>query len=362
MPMRKGFHGGPQWWPEGEQWPPRRGPGYEQWSGLGRRIAFGFFIIVAMFFLGAALVGAIIATGLAGLADARAGVVVGSLVVLVLGIMVAARAVRRTWGPVRSIIGAAGRLADGDYTARANVGSAASMKAVGDSFNSMAERLEEADEQRRRLLSDLSHELRTPLAVIRGEIEAVMDGVHESGPDHLASLLDEVEILERLIEDLRLLTLSESGRLELQIQTTDLVHIVHEVADSYRAKAAARNVEIVVNAPLDLPEVDIDPVRYRQALTNLVTNSLRAMPLGGTLTLNVTEEGTRVTTEVVDTGSGIEPERLDAVFERFEKADTSDGSGLGLSIARGLIRAHGGDLTIPVSGPAGTTATMWVPR
>ena len=361
--MRKGFHDGPQWWPEGEQWPPRRGPGYEQWSGFGRRIFVGFFAIVAMFFLGAALIGALIATGLAGLTElARTGVVVGSLVVLVLGGALVARAIRRTWRPVRSIIGAAGRLADGDYTARANVGSAASMRAVGDSFNTMAERLEEADEQRRRLMSDLSHELRTPLAVIRGEIEAVMDGVHESGPEHLASLLDEVEILERLIEDLRLLTLSESGRLELEIQTTDLVHIVYEVADSYRAKAAARGVEIFVNAPLDLPEVDIDPVRYRQALTNLVTNSLRAMPLGGTLTLNVTEEGTRVTTEVVDTGSGIEPERLDAVFERFEKADTSDGSGLGLSIARGLIRAHGGDLTIPVSGPAGTTATMWVPR
>ena len=361
--MRKGFHGGPQWWPEGEQWPPRRGRGYEQWSGFGRRLFAGFIAIVAMFFLGAALVGAIIATGLAGLtALARTSVVVGSLAVLVLAAVLVSRAVRRTWRPVRSIIGAAGLLADGDYTARADVGSSASMKAIGDSFNTMAERLEESDEQRRRLLSDLSHELRTPLAVIRGEIEAVMDGVHESGPEHLASLLDEVEILERLIEDLRLLTLSEAGRLELQIQATDVVHVVYEVADSYRAQARARGVQIDVDAPHDLPDIDLDPVRYRQALTNLVTNSLRAMPAGGTLTLRVTEMGDRVTTEVIDTGSGIEPERLDAVFDRFEKADTSDGSGLGLSIARGLVRAHGGDLSIPASGPGGTTAAMWIPR
>ncbi len=326
-------------------------------------MAAGFFAMVAMFFMVAALVGAIIATGLAGLtALARTSVVVGSLAVLVLGGVLAARAVRRTWRPVRSIIGAAGRLADGDYTARADVGSSASMRAVGDSFNTMAERLEESDEQRRRLLSDLSHELRTPLAVIRGEIEAVMDGVHESGPDHLASLLDEVEILERLIEDLRLLTLSEAGRLELHLQTTDLPFIVNEVADSYRAKASALGVDIRVQAPPDLSDIDIDPVRYRQALTNLVTNSLRAMPAGGTLTLRVIEDDSRVTTDVIDTGSGIHPDRLEAVFDRFEKSEASEGSGLGLSIARGLMRAHGGDLVIPESTSAGTTASMWVPR
>lgn len=326
-------------------------------------MAAGFIAIMAMFFLGAALVGAIIATGLAGLtALARTSVVVGSLAVLVLGGFLVARAVRRTWRPVRSMIGATGRLADGDYTARADVGSSASMKAIGDSFNTMAVRLEEADEQRRRLLSDLGHELRTPLAVIRGEIEAVIDGVRDGGPEHMASLLDEVEILERLIDDLRLLTLSEAGRLELDIQASDLVRIVHEVADSYRARAEARGVRIEVDAPLDLPEIDLDPVRYRQALTNLVTNSLRAMPSGGGLTLRVAELGDRIATTVVDTGSGIDPERLDTVFDRFEKSDASDGSGLGLSIARGLVRAHGGDLTIPTSGPSGTTATMWVPR
>ncbi len=361
--MRRGFHGGPQWWPEGEQWPPRRGRGYEEWSGFGRRIFAGFMVIVGLFFLIAALVGAVIATGVAGLADTeRIGVVGGSVLVLIIGGLLLARAVRRTWRPVRSIIGAAGRLADGDYTARAELSSSASLKAVGSSFNSMAAQLEEAESQRRRLLSDLSHELRTPLAVIRGEMEAVIDGVHDGGPEHMASLLDEVEVLERLIDDLRLLTLSEAGTLELQVQAADLVHIVHEVADSYRPKAAAGGVSVEVEAPPDLPDIDLDPVRYRQALTNLMTNSLRAMPAGGTLTLKIVEEGSRVVTHVIDTGSGIEPEQLGTVFERFEKSDTSEGSGLGLSIARGLIRAHGGDLTIPDSGPDGTTATMWVPR
>ena len=322
-------------------------------------------LMAFVIFLGlvAAMIGALIATTVAGVASTgRLGVILATLAVLVGGVWLIRSLVRRTWTPVRDLIGAAGRLADGDYSARVDERSSPAMRAVGSSFNSMAERLEEADEQRRRLMSDLGHELRTPLAVIRAEIEAVIDGVHDGGPEHMESMLDEVEVLERLIEDLRVLTLSEAGKLPLQTEQADLMKIIDEVASSYRPTASASGIEILVDAPAVVPEVEIDPVRIRQALTNLVVNSIRAMPDGGGITIKVTIEEDRIGTDVIDTGPGIDPAQLEEVFDRFVKSEDSPGSGLGLSIARGLVRAHGGDVDIVSSGPDGTTSRMWLPR
>jgi two-component system sensor histidine kinase BaeS len=323
----------------------------------------GALVFIGFLAVAAALVGAVIATAVAGVASAgRFGIVLATLLVLVAGGWLLRMVVRRAWGPVRDLIGAAGRLADGDYTARVDQRSSAGMRAVSSSFNSMAERLEEADEQRRRLMSDLGHELRTPLAVIRGEIEAVIDGVRDGGPEHMESLLDEVEVLERLIEDLRVLTLSEAGKLPLQTEQADLMKVVEEVAASYRPTALASGIEVRVEAPAEVPNLEMDQVRIRQALTNLVVNSIRAMSGGGRLTIKVKVQDDWITTEVIDTGPGIDPAQLEEVFGRFVKSEDSPGSGLGLSIARGLLRAHGGDLEITASGPAGTSASMWLPR
>jgi two-component system sensor histidine kinase BaeS len=322
----------------------------------------------ALLFLGlvvvvGALVGALVATAVAGVASTeRLGIVAVTLAVLIAGSTFLRGVARRTWRPLQNLTGAAGRLADGDYSARVDVRSSPAMREVGSSFNAMAERLEEADEQRRRLMSDLSHELRTPLAVIRAEIESVIDGVHDGGPEHMESLLDEVEVMERLIEDLRILTLSEAGKLPLQLEQADLIKVVDEVADSYRATAAGSGVEILVEAPPLIPTIEMDPVRIRQALANLVVNSIRAMPAAGTITIRVTMEKDRIRTEVIDTGPGIDPAQMGEIFERFVKSEDSPGSGLGLSIARGLARAHGGDVDIVSSGPEGTTATLWLPR
>jgi two-component system sensor histidine kinase BaeS len=325
---------------------------------FGAAIAFLTFITLV-----AVLVGAVIATGLSGTSSgSRWPTIVGTMFLIFVGLRLVKRGVRRTWGPVRSLIDTAGRLADGDYSARADVQSSPSMRAVGSSFNTMAERLETADEQRRRLMSDLGHELRTPLAIIRGEIEAVVDGVREGGPEHMASLLDEVEVMERLIEDLRVLSMSEAGKLELQTELGDVLSIVNEVAASYRPMAEAAGVEITVQAPDGCPPIDVDTVRIRQALTNLVVNSLRAMPAGGSLTVGLKVGSDRLTIDVVDTGTGIASDLLPNVFERFTKSDASDGSGLGLSIARSFVRAHGGDLEITRTGPGGTAASLWLPR
>lgn len=360
MPTHRPWNRGPGWWPEGEHWPPRGSRGQQDWARFGRRLFKLFLGFLFVLMVVAALLGATIATAAAGVASgSRWAIVVTTLFVLAMvGVLLRTVGVR-TWRPVRDLIRAAGRLAGGDYTARVDERTAARMRPVASSFNSMAEQLEEADERRRRLLADLGHELRTPLQVIRGEIEAVIDGVHDGGPEHMESMLDEVEVMERLIEDLRILTLSEAGRLPLQVERADLMRVVEEVSSSYQSTAAASGVSIEVDAASALPELEFDPVRVRQALANLVVNSIRAMPNGGRITLRVTADRDRVFTDVVDTGPGIE--QVEEVFDRFVKSADSPGSGLGLSIARGLARAHGGDVDIVETGPKGTSIRMWLP-
>lgn len=362
MPMRRHRYG-PNWWPEGEQWPPRGGPGHQAWSGAGRKMFAAAVVFMVFIATIAVLFGAVISTVVSGVSSgSKWPVVVGTVILVIIGLRVIGAAFRRSWRPVGSLIDTAGRLADGDYSARVDVRSSPNMRAVGSSLNSLAERLETAEDQRRQLMSDLGHELRTPLAIIRGEIESVIDGVRDGGPDQMASLLDEIEVMERLLEDLRVLSMSEGGKLELQIEEGDLLSLVNEVADSYSPTAEASGVRIHVEAPVDVPPIELDPVRIRQSLTNLVVNALRAMPTGGDLTLSLREEDDTVVVDVGDMGSGIDPDLLPNVFDRFAKSPDSDGSGLGLSIARSFARAHGGDLEVTQTGPAGTTMSMWIPR
>ncbi len=322
---------------------------------FGRIIGF-FFVALAM----AAVAGGVIVMIVRriALAELLPLLVLLAIVIFVFGMV--ARRFRRTFVPVQDLVRSAGRLADGDYSARVDARSSRTMGPVASSFNAMAERLEHADAERRRLMADLSHELRNPLAVVRGELEAIVDGVRPGDPAQIDSLLDEVATMERLIEDLGLLTESESGTLTLQRETVDVAGLVDDVAASYRPAAADSGVSIAVEATPRIA-IDADPVRIRQALSNLVVNALNAMPDGGRITIHIDQRDDTVRVEVTDTGIGIDAERLASVFERFVKSDDSPGRGLGLPIARGLVRAHGGDLDIERSSPAGTTVVMTLP-
>lgn len=327
---------------------------------FGKKMFFGvvlFFIVMTALI---AVLGFVVATVFGIISALGRLLLVGLGTLFVISVM--RRVLGRTWRPVQGLVDAAGRLSDGDYSARVDVVGAGGAKPVARSFNTLAERLEHADEQRRNLMSDLSHELRTPLSVIRGEIEAVIDGVRDGGPEHMESLLDEVEIMERLIEDLRVLALSEAGKLPLQTEPTDVVALAGELVDSYRNNAAGNGATITLEAPDHIPHLEVDSVRVRQALSNLVVNSLRAMPHGGSVRVVVIAEPEGVVFDVIDTGIGIAADELDLIFERFTKASDSPGSGLGLSIARGLARAHGGDLSVVESSPNGTTVRLWIPR
>jgi signal transduction histidine kinase len=210
----------------------------------------------------------------------------------------------------------------------------------------------------------VTHELRTPLAIVQGSVEAILDGVHPADEAHLSAILEETRVLDRLIEDLRTLALSESGALSLHREPTDLSILATDVATSFSAAAATAGVELDARVDDELPLVEVDPVRIREVIANLVANALRHTPSGGRVTIDAhaatasrpakvppASSSGSIEIRVRDTGTGIDPELLPHVFERFSRGAGSTGSGLGLSIARGLIELHGG--TIEASSPSG---------
>ncbi len=351
-----------QFWVEGD-WPHdwrNTGPGAQAWQGFGRRMAIGlifFFVVGPLLLLTLLIVVATVAFDVPGWVWL---VIFGLPIVLVAMLAVFGRFAFRTLLPARSLIRAAGSLADGDYSVRVATTNQAVAPVVS-SFNQMAQRLELADEQRRQLLGDLGHELRTPLTVIRGEIEAMLDGVHEPDPDHLEVLLDEVQVMERLLEDLRTLSLTEAGALALHTEPTDLVDLVGDVAGAHGRLASARGIEVTLDTADPIPEVTVDPVRIREVVANLVVNSLRAMPDGGELVLGVAVQGDSVSITVTDTGIGLPADEVARAFDRFHKGSTSAGSGLGLTISRDLIEAHGGSIKMDSEPGVGTTVTIDLP-
>jgi signal transduction histidine kinase len=233
-------------------------------------------------------------------------------------------------------------------------------------FDTMITRLEADETQRRSLLADISHELRTPLTVVQGNLEAIIDGVYPPDAAHLAVVLDETKVLGRLIDDLRTLALSEAGTLALHVEPTDPDVLVGDVVRSFEPAAATAGVTLTAAIDGDLPIVEVDPVRIREVLANLVANALRHTPAGGRITVaGAVEDGRRLRLEVRDTGSGIEPSLLPHVFDRFAKGDDSVGSGLGLAIARGLVVAHRGEIVAvsPIGEPpdGGTSIVVRLP-
>ena len=318
-----------------------------------RRVVGIFFFL---FFMGA-VIGGLIVAGLSTSNETNRWILVGVIILILIGIGTAARRrFGRSWAPVGDLIDATQRLGDGETGVRIITMGPGPFGAVGASFNRMATRLEEEDERRRRLLADLGHELRTPLTVIRGEIEAVLDGLHQ--PESLSHVIDEVELMERLLEDLRVLALAEAGRLPLHKEPTHIGTLIGEVVDSFSSTLEGLGVATEVEIDTGLDELDIDPQRIHQVLANLVSNAANHLPNGGTISVKARQESTAVVIEVSDTGVGIPEDQLEHIFERFVKAGDSAGTGLGLSIARDLVEAHGG--TIKAANRTGGGAVFTV--
>jgi two-component system sensor histidine kinase BaeS len=197
--------------------------------------------------------------------------------------------------------------------------------------------------------------------VMRGNLEALLDGVYPADREHLAPLLEEAHLMERLIEDLRTLSLGEAGALRWHREPTNLAALLHDVVAGVRAQAEAQGVVVEVLAADDLPVVDLDPARIRAVVTNLVVNALRYTSRGGRVTVSAKREAALVSVEVADSGRGIEPDVLPRIFERFTHAADSPGSGLGLPIARKLVEAHGGEISATSEVGHGTQLRFTLP-
>jgi signal transduction histidine kinase len=367
----------PHWWPQGEPWPPTGPPWHRAPRRFRRR-----FVLAALGVLGL-LVGTGIVLGLIFSPrgersgggrferDGRPpGVVVVGGVVLV-GTAATALAYHRISRPVGDLLGAAERVAAGDYDVRLLPAGPRELQMLTTTFNDMATRLADTEAQRRRFLADITHELRTPLAVLQSGIEAQIDGIHARDETHLASLLEEAQRLGRLIDDLHTLALADAGRIVLHRERLHPAALVDDAVASHRALAERTGVRLVTDAAPSgaLPEVEVDPMRIHQVLDNLLSNAVRHTPAGQEVRVTLEpaarigdgddRQGVRIT--VADTGPGFPPDGVDQVFERFTRAADSRGSGLGLSIARDLVEAHGGTIrawNVAAGGGAGVAFTV----
>jgi two-component system sensor histidine kinase BaeS len=354
----------PPWWPEGEPWPLVRSRPPDARRGFQRRLLLvGVALVVAWMVVAVAVMGA--ATGYWGKRPGGLFVIGAATVAAGAATAVAYRRISR---PASDLLGAAEHVAAGDYGVDVEVRGPRELRLLTETFNEMAARLAANEKQRRRFLADITHELRNPLAVLESRIEAQLDGVHPRDDHHLASLLEETRRLGHLVDDLHTLALAETGRLVLQQEAVAFGVLVDEVVGRHEAQARQRDVALRASIAPGLPKAWVDPGRVRQVLDNLLANAIRHTPAGGEVLVEVSEllgpgsgHGPMVRCRVTDAGPGFREDQLGLVFERFTRAGDSGGSGLGLSIARDLVRAQGGTIDAgndPATGGASVSFTL----
>lgn len=255
--------------------------------------------------------------------------------------------------PVKRLTLAANQIAGGDLSQRVPVKGKDELATLGNAFNTMAESLENAQENRKAMTADIAHELRTPLAIQRAILEAIQDGVYPLDHEQMQHVYEQNQSLTRLVDDLRTLALADAGELKLEKVDTDICKLVERTIDRFQSQATQKGIHLKLEKCGDVQTVyaDIDPFRIEQVLNNLISNALRYSPAGSTVTGMVDEQGSDIAITIRDQGDGIPKEEMEHIFERFYRGDRSrsrseGGTGLGLAIARQLARAHNGDLTV----------------
>jgi two-component system, OmpR family, sensor histidine kinase BaeS len=351
----------PPWWPANEAWPPVRGS--RRWRAhrarFLQRALVGLSFLLFLVTLGAQQLLSWIFGGFP--LPSRMPPIAGAFAVAIVIFGFVSFAMRRFGLPMGDIVGAANRVAEGDYSVRLSEHGPPSIRTVAHAFNSMTTRLEKQEQQRRHLMADIAHELRTPLTVIQGRLEGLIDGVYPRDEDRLVELLNDTRMLARLVDDLQTLANAESGTLALHKEPTDVGILLQDIVRTFSDEARTREVDIDVQSAKDLPLMDIDPLRVREVLTNLVANAVHHTPGGGRVSLTAVVRSNELVIGVADSGSGIDAAELPKIFDRFYKGLGSRGSGLGLTISKNLVEAHGGTIRAASQPGRGTTITFTLP-
>jgi two-component system sensor histidine kinase BaeS len=326
---------------------------------------------------------------------------IAALIALILGVLLA----RTLTHPVRELTAATQAMARGALGQRVTARSRDEIGELARSFNQMSADLARASQLRKQMTADLAHDLRTPLSILRGYTEGLQDGRLQGSPSLYTIMHGEVEHLQRLVEDLRVLSLADAGELPLARRAVDPAALLERTGLAYIVQAEQHGIALRVEAPPSLPSIDVDTDRMTQVLNNLVSNSLRYTPPGGTIMLRASSEirvlsaelvrspaetqnhalergsplgqgsklkrpdGARnsVVLQVSDTGQGIAPDDLPHIFDRFYRADKarqrddSAASGLGLAITKAIVEAHGGTIAVESAPGSGTTFTITLP-
>lgn len=274
---------------------------------------------------------------------------------------------RQIVAPLGEVATAARRIAKGDLSRKVKIHGSSELADLSESFNRMAETLSRDRELRQNMVADIAHELRTPLSVLQANIEAMQDGVMEASAENLASLHQETSMLARLIDDLRTLSLAESGQLEFHPRDTDLIKLSSRVIEGMRAQFASKNIHLALEASDGPALVFVDPDRIEQVIRNLLSNAYRYTPKGGRVTVGITTDGEGVVASVADTGTGIPPGDLPRVYERFYRVDRSrtrrtGGSGIGLAIVKQIVEAQGGRVWATSQTGKGSTFFFRLPN
>jgi signal transduction histidine kinase len=269
--------------------------------------------------------------------------------------------------PMRQLAASARKIASGDLAQRVKHASDDEVGEVSNAFNTMAEQLENKEKSRKQLLADIAHELKNPLSVVQGNLEAWLDGVIAPSPDQIASVYDETVLLNRLINDLRELSLAEAGQLKLHLETVDLGDLIAAELTGFQARCQEKQVALNAGIVGALPLVKIDRDRIRQVLHNLLENALRYTPADGSIKVGaeiVPDRHVRIS--VSDTGTGIDKADLPYVFDHFYKADksrqrTHGGAGIGLALVKKYVELHGGKVWVESLPGEGSTFYFTVP-
>jgi signal transduction histidine kinase len=275
-------------------------------------------------------------------------VTIASLIAIILGTLLFFQII----SPLRQLKTAAASIAAGDLSQKVVIKSQDELGELGQTFNQMAENLAKMEIQRRHMVADVAHELRTPLAAIQGTLEGIQDGVLPMDDEQISALYTETMLLNRLVGDLKLLSLAEAGQLKLECQEIEPGVLLQQIVERAKAQAEQKNINLFCELDAELPEVSLDSDRITQVLNNLIGNALRYTPAGGRVTVKAGYLPAKraIHVSVTDTGSGIPSAELPYVFDRFYRADksrtrSSGGSGLGLAIVKQLVEAHGGEVS-----------------